>query len=353
MDRFLIVRLSSLGDIVHAIPVAAALREAFPSARVDWLVEARYSGLLESVSGLDHIWTVDLSSLKSIRNAMKTIQSLREIHYNCAIDVQGLLRSAFLARLSGARRTIGFTADQLRERIAGVFYTDSFAPHASTHRIQKNLFLLQGLGVPTTIPHFPMKPISSTTVSTIKNQLGIEDKEPFALLIPSAGWPNKQWPSERLGMLARHLRTRYSLPSIIDPGIGDDTIALKAAEISQGTASVAKRMSLTDLVAVIRAARLVVAGDTGPLHIAAALGTPLVGIYGPTDPKQNGPWLTDDQTVSRHNECQCPYQRRCHSASPCIAKIETAEVIQAVDRRLAYIAEGNRTDPQAKKLIVL
>jgi len=184
-----------------------------------------------------------------------------------------------------------------------------------------------------------MKHISSPMVSTIRSQLGIGEREPFALLIPSAGWPNKQWPAERLGMVARYLHEKYALPSIIDRGVGDDAIAFKAAEVSRGTACVARSMSLIDLVAVARAARLIVSGDTGPLHIAAALGTPIVGIYGPTDPKQNGPWSPDDQNVSRYYECQCPYRRRCHSSSPCIARIETTEVIHAVDRRLAYIAE--------------
>jgi lipopolysaccharide heptosyltransferase I len=342
MDKLLIVRLSSLGDIIHAMPVAAALREASPTAQIDWLAEARYRELLESVSVLNHIWTVDLSSLRSIRNAMKTIQHLREVHYECAIDVQGLLKSAILARMSGARRTVGFATDHLREKAAGVLYTHSCAPVSSTHRIQKNLSLLQELGINTQAMQFPMKHISSSMVSTIRSQLGIGEREPFALLIPGAGWPNKQWPAERLGMVARYLHERHSLSSIIDRGIGDDTIAFKAAEVSHGAASVAQSMSLLDLVAVTRAARLVVSGDTGPLHIAAALGTPIVGIYGPTDPKQNGPWSPDDQIVSRYHECQCLYQRRCHSTSPCIAKIETTEVIQAVDRRLAYIAEDKR-----------
>jgi heptosyltransferase I len=343
MDRLLIVRLSSLGDIIHAIPVAAALREAFPSAQIDWLAETRYRALLESVSVLDHIWTVDLSSPKNIRNTMKTIQCLREVHYECAIDVQGLLKSAFLARTSGARRRVGFAAGHLRENVASVFYTHSCTPAMSTHRIQKNLSVLQELGVHTKAIQFPMKDISSSIVSTIRSQLGIGEREPFALLIPSAGWPNKQWPAERFGMVARYLREKHALPSIIDRGVGNDNAAFKAAEASHGAANIAQSMSLIDLVAVVRAARLVVSGDTGPLQIAAALGTPVVGIYGPTDPKQNGPWSPDDQAISRYHECQCPYQRRCHSTSPCIARIETTEVMHAVDRRLAYIAGDKRT----------
>jgi lipopolysaccharide heptosyltransferase I len=179
--------------------------------------------------------------------------------------------------------------------------------------------------------------------------LGVAADRPFAALNPGAAWPNKRWPADRFGALAQHLHARHGWPSIVTWGPGEEGLAAEVvATANAGGAPVAAAAPPTDLgelLALLAGAGLVVAGDTGPLHLAAALGTPVVGLYGPTDPARNGPWSPADVTVSRTAACHCPYERRCHAARWCLEDVPVDEVAAAVDRRLAARDRGRLSPP--------
>lgn len=333
--RILIVRLSSLGDIVHAIPVAAALRDAFPTARIDWLVETRFSPMLDLIPIIDRKVVVDFQTCIGHHSVVSVTRTLRASQYDCVLDVQGLYKSALLARLSNARRVIGFSSNHVRERWAAMLYTERHTPLDSGHRIQKNLSLLTALDVYERIPHFPIASVRSELPQLNRSSLGISKNDPFAAVCPGSSWPNKRWPPERFGRLAQLLFERFSLRSTILRGPGEESLAHMVAASSQGAARVSPPTSIRDVVAIMREASLVVACDSGPMHIAAAVGTPVVSIHGPTDPEAHGPWSQCSSAISRYRSCQCQYQRRCSAPFWCLNTITAEEVLSAAGHRLS------------------
>ncbi len=351
MNRILIVRLGALGDVVHAIPVAAALRRAFPSARIDWLVSARHREILDLVPAIDRRLAVnDRPSAGSSSGAAAgyslfgAVSELRQGRYDVAIDLQGLIKSAVLARASGAPRVIGFSSRYARERAARLFYTDAhdpgrgglYDPRETRHVVDINLGLLAVLGIREPAREFPLAATDSDAARLVRERTN----GAYALLNPGAAWPNKRWPPERLAAIAAALRHRHGLMSVVLWGPGEGPLAAAVAAGAAGAAIVSPKTTIADLVALARGAALMVSGDTGPTHIAAALGTPLVGIYGPTRPARNGPMSPLDITVSRDSVCRCHHLRRCRLERMCLLDIEVADVLDAVERRLA--AEATR-----------
>lgn len=330
-SRILIVKLGSLGDVIHAIPAAAAIRRAFPGAHVHWLVDVRHHDLLELVPVIDERIAVNTSSLPSIRAA---VRELRRGRYDVAIDLQGLLKSAVLARLSGANRVIGFPAPLLRERTARVFYTEA-SGNAAPHVIEKNLSTLKAIGIRVPDIEFPLDDRRPEIAATVRERLGIARDAPFAIINPGAAWPNKRWPPVYFAEVARALASRHNLRSIVLWGPDEGQLARNVVAASDGTAAVSPQTTIADLVSLTKAAAVMISGDTGPMHVAGAVGTPLVGIFGPTDPARNGPWAEDDLTVSRYESCSCRYRRQCRIAGWCLLDISPREVMALVERRLA------------------
>ena len=339
--KFLLVRLGALGDIVHAIPVAVALRRAYPDARIDWLVSGKHRAVLDLVPVLTNRLVVNdrgdaAGGGMTLRVA---VRELRRTKYDVAIDMQGLLKSAAIARLSGARRVIGFTAKYAREPFAARFYTDAYDPggggiYASSekrHVVEINLGLLTLLGIAPALPSFGIDAPRSAAVAEIITRAG----GAFALLNTGAAWPNKRWPPGRLAELARELQRRHNLRSIVLWGPDERALADQVVSESGDAAILAPLTSIADVAALATAASVMVSGDTGPTHIASAVGTPLVGIYGPTRPERNGPLGADDIAVSRASVCQCHHLRQCRLPRMCLLDIEVAEVLDAVQRRLA------------------
>lgn len=329
--RFLIIRLGSLGDVIHAIPAAAALRRRFPQAHIDWLVDPRYVELLDLVECIDRRVPFDPRNLTRGLRAWSVLRDLRRTRYDAVIDLQGLLKSAVLARLVGATRTIGFPRAHLREPLARLFYTDAPDSGAASHVIDKNLGLLCSLGVSDAAAHFPLRMPRTVTVATIADRFA----DGYAIVNPGAAWPNKRWPPGRFGVVAASIRREHGLRSVVLWGPGEEVLAGAVVAASDGAAEAAPPTTITDIVGIARAARLMVSGDTGPLHIAAAVGTPIVALFGPTCPQRNGPWAPRDLTLSRVATCSCVYERRCRRAVPCIDDIASDEVVQAIRQRLS------------------
>jgi heptosyltransferase-1 len=340
VTRFLIVRLGALGDVVHAIPVAAALRRAFPDARVDWLVSAKHREILDLVPVIDRRLVInDRGDASGGTSPLSAIGELRRSRYDVAIDLQGLIKSAVLARASGAPRVVGFSSRYARERAARLFYTEAhdpgrgglYDPRETRHVVDINLGLLTRLGIDSPAREFPIDDVDSDAARRVQEQAAGR----YALLNPGAAWPNKRWPPERLAAIAAELRSRHGLTSIVLWGPGEEALAAAVVAGAAGAAVLSPKTSIADLVALARRASVMVSGDTGPTHIAAALGTPIVGIYGPTRPARNGPMSPLDVTVSRDAVCVCHHRRRCTRDRMCLLDIEVAEVMEAVERRLA------------------
>lgn len=335
-ERILIVRLGSLGDIIHAIPAAAALRRAFPQARIDWLVDIRHRELLDLVSSIDRRIVIDTGSMGGLAEA---VVELRRGRYDATLDLQGLWKSAILARLSGARRVVGFPAGLLRERVAALLYTETSGSTSLTgpHVIHKNLSMLRALGIEHSAIEFPLEVPKSEIVSVVRQRLGLGAAQAFAIINPGAGWPNKRWPPPCFGEVAAALRERHGLRSVVLWGPSkerEETIANEIVSASRGAAELSPPTNIAELVALVRSAAVMISGDTGPLHVAAAAGTPVVGIYGPTSPERNGPWSAADLTISRFQQCQCHHLRRCRASRWCLLDVSPRDVIELVDRRL-------------------
>ena len=340
-SRILIVRLGALGDIVHAIPVAAALRRAFPSARIDWLVSAKHREMLDLVPVIDHRLVInDRAGATGGTSLIRAVMELRRAHYDLAIDLQGLIKSAALARLSGASRVIGFSSSYVRERLARLFYTDAHDPGTGgvrddgRHIVDINLGVLQALGLPPSAIEFPIAHVDSPAARRVQEHTGGR----YALLNPGAAWPNKRWPPDRLGAVAKELRARRGLMSAVLWGPGEQALAQEVVDRADGAAILAPETTIADLVALARGAALMVSGDTGPTHIAAAVGTSLVALFGPTRPQRNGPWSPDDISVSRATVCQCHHLRRCQLPTMCLLDVQVDEVMGAIERRLTLSA---------------
>lgn len=335
-ERFLIVRLGSLGDVVHAIPAAAALRNRFPHAHIDWMVDPRYVELLELVECIDSLVPLDPRELtRAASRVLATVRALRRTRYDAVIDLQGLVKSAVLARAAGARRTIGYPRRHLREPLARLFYSEAPDPGAAAHVIDKNLALLDPLDVRDRRVRFPIRIPRTPAVELVSRRFA---SGRYAIVNPGAAWPNKRWPPDRFGALAASLYREAGLRSLVLWGPGEQPLAGAVAAASCGAAEAAPPTTVVDIIGIARGAELMISGDTGPLHLAGAVGTPIVALFGPTRPERNGPWAPRDITISRVAQCSCFYERRCRKATPCIDDIGVDEVMAAVRRRLGLHA---------------
>ena len=349
--KILIVRLSALGDIVHALPVLAAIKKTMPDARVDWLVEANYAAILSLAVGLNRRVVVraktsgetpDTTTFTSGGGYWRAARYLRAQRYDVALDLQGLLKSAVWARTSGARRVIGFDRAHLREQLAASFYSETVMPNrpsgqqaigpSGEHVIQKNLSILSALKIAPAAPELRLQPVATPEMAMAIQVSG--GSNGYIVINPGAAWPNKCWPPDRFGAVARALQDRTGLHSLVTWGPKERALADAVAQASGGAAMPAPPTSVSDLAALMQSAALVISGDTGPLHIAAAVGTPIVGLFGPTRPERNGPWDPKDEVITRSDTCVCHHKRQCIRGAPCINEIVIDQVIGAAERRL-------------------
>jgi heptosyltransferase-1 len=310
-ERLLVVRLSAMGDIIHTLPAVAALREAFPHATLGWLVEERWAELLCTLryprSGqrssqrplVDRVHTVNtaawrrsLLSFNTWQQMAVSLSELRGLGYEAAVDFQGAARTALLARWSGAGVVYGDI--QPRENAASMWYTRQVMT-AGVHVVQQALSLTQAViqrsaSMPAPKVEFPVDPDAENRITALAGEA-----RDFAILNPGAGWGAKQWPAERYGLVASEL-AKGGLRSLINYGPGEEELA-GAVETASAGAARKISCSISELIALTRRARLFIGGDTGPMHLAAALQVPVVGIFGPTNPARNGPFGTSSMVL--------------------------------------------------------
>jgi heptosyltransferase I len=286
--RILIVRLSAIGDAIQTMPVVCALRERFPEAFLAWAVESRAAALLRGHEALDELIELPRGWLKSPGGVWRLRRRLHELQFDTAIDVQSLTKSAVLAWLSGAKRRIGFGNPGGRE-LSKWFNNRRVDPKA-THVVDRYLELLRPLGIESPAVRFqvPQREEDRETAERIARELGI--KGGFAIVNPGAGWPSKLWPTDRYAAVATHLDRTWHLPTLVVwAGADERAMAERIAEAGP-MVRLAPPTTLPELASLARRAKLFIGSDTGPLHLAAAAGTPCVGLYGPWPAARHGPY---------------------------------------------------------------
>jgi heptosyltransferase I len=322
--RILIVRLGSLGDIIHTLPASAALRDTFPHARIDWLVESRWLPLLDGNHDLNHVIPFERSGVASV---VDTVNGLRASQYTCALDFQSLYKSALFARAAGAREVIGFSWSYAREPLSTLFYSRRVHP-SGAHKVEQNLALAEAVGALRSRARFTL-PVSPDAEDSIAKQLQASDAHEFYAISPGGGWRSKCWPAHRYGELHQELARKFGWRAIVTFGPGEEDLANEVVAAAGQPAPIAMPMDLAQLTALLRRAKFFVGADTGPLHLAAALGTPVVGLFGPTDPARNGPYSARSIVVRKALEGETTYQRGASYSAPML-RIEVSNVVAAI-----------------------
>jgi len=345
--RILIVKLGSIGDIVHTLPALAALRAAMPQAEISWVVERRSSEILRDNPLLDRLIEVDTKALRrglmsgeTLRAPRQQLRRLRASAFDVALDFQGLLKSASIARLSGARRVFGYARAGLREPASALLLSRTVAVPRQTHVINKSLLLLKGaLGV--ALPEELSFPISTTAEEDAEAVAASEmTAGKYAILNPGGGWPTKLWSVERFGKLADLLWASYGISSLVTYGPGELELAEAVRQSSVSGKAEPVSLSLKAFYSLARKARVYVGGDTGPTHIAVAAGAPIVGLFGPTEWWRNGSPRAEDICVERTDiDCRVDCHRRSCSKWICM-DIEVGRVMDAIDRRIGSDKEA-------------
>lgn len=344
--RLLVVRLGAMGDVLHALPAVTALRQAHPGWIIDWVVEPAWCALLTANCDtldvtrgpaqpvVDHLhlaatkaWRRDPFSRKTRHEISALRQELRTSEYDAVLDFQGAVRSAAVALMTRCRRVIG--ESHPREWAARWLFNERVATRGA-HVIEQDMELAQAVAGDDLTPVQPWLPVDCAAENWCDQILPPGAAHPAVLLNPGAGWGAKRWPVERYAAVASVLAARgYQV--LVNGGPGEEPL-VEAIQSQSGGAARPLNSTLAQLIALTRRVALMIAGDTGPLHLACALGRPVVGIYGPTDPARNGPF------GARSRVLRSPNSRRDHTrrAEPeaGLLTITPEAVLQAADELL-------------------
>jgi len=322
--RILIVRLSAIGDVIQQMPVACALREHLPEAFLAWAVEAPAATLLRGHPALDELIELPRRWLKSPRTVWQLRRRLRAMEFDVVLEAQGLTKAALLGRLSGAKRRIGY--DKPRGRELSRWLNTQLVKATAEHVVDANLELLRPLGIETPAVRFdvPELPADRESAEEMIRRAGLDGG--FALINPGAGWPSKIWPAERHATVARYLSETWALPSmVLWAGAAERALAEQIVSRAGPHAQPAPPTSLTEVAALSRRCRLFIGSDTGPVHLAAAVGTPCVGLYGPWPAKKHGPYGPQHIVLQKMYIEGSTKQRR--NASPKYMEAITVEMV--------------------------
>jgi lipopolysaccharide heptosyltransferase I len=347
--RVLVIRLSALGDVVHALPMLDALRRARPDAEIGWVVEEKAASLLAGHPQIDRIWVAPRAEivgllrrgrlLAALRLLVRFARELRAAGYDLVIDPHSNARSAFLALCSGAPRRIGFAHGYAKEG-AGWVYTDRVVPTRPRQlKVQRALDLLRPLGID---PHGAraVLGIPETTRAWARAQVELLGGRPIVAIHPgvSDAGAIKQWDPARFARTAVRLARERGARCLVTWGPGERDLAQRVVAASEGCATLGPETgSILDLAAIYAACDLVIGVDTGPLHLAAALGIAVVGLYGPKDPAIYAPWDARTGTaapvVRRPVWCGPCNRRRCSNVI-CMPAIQVGDVVEAAQESL-------------------
>jgi heptosyltransferase I len=347
--RYLVLRLGSLGDIVHTFPAVAALRESFPAAEIVWLTHPRWKFLVESCGLASEVRTIETRSLASLRAA---IDGVRQSRWDAAIDYQGLWKAAALPFFGGVKRRIGFSSKTIREFGVPLLYSER-VNCVTVHIADQNGELSKRAGAERLTAEATLR-VPAEDEASVLTKLRGAGIDRYVVLSPGGGWRAKCWPADRFGALCKKLHKATGMRCVVNYGPGEEDLAATVQTASGDADPMLYDGEMGPLMAMLRGAQCVVGGDTGPLHLAIALGARAVGLYGPTDPARNGPYHVPAAAAScsvgggcgsRHGRdivLRAPNSLTSHSrveeTDPSMLAIQVDSVFRAVQRRLGAAA---------------
>lgn len=348
IDRILIVRLGAVGDVIHTLPLAAALRRKFSDVCIGWAVEPGAYPLLAGNPAINEVCLVDTRKWRkgSIRERARSLkvdfQKVRDFRADIAIDAQGLIKSGLLTWGSGAKVRVGFENRFCREGM-NVLFTNVWSqpPTRPHHVVEKNLSLLNSLGVSASVGdevEFPLPDLSPEmeAVDAFLRSKGLADGRPLLMIHPGAGWETKKWDEKRYASLGDAWVKMSEGHVLLSWGPGEENAARRVADAMEDVADLLPSTNIRKLAALIQRCDIFAGGDSGPLHIAAALGIPCLAVMGPTDPVRNGPWGPNHFVLHHNLACSGCYLRTCPDIE-CLDRIGANEAIQG----LSYLWESH------------
>ena len=347
-ENILLIKMSSMGDILHALPAACALRDRFPRARISWLIDERFAHLIQGHSAIDEIicagapaWVDKIPYRGDIARGLSHFRIARELkrrQFDCVFDLQNLFRSGLIAWSTGARTRVGL--NDWREG-APLFYTHLARP-SHPHVIRHYLSIVETITGPVENVRFdlPIRTEARQQVTRLLLEHGLAPGQPFVIVAPKSAQTFKDWPADRFTEVVRYLHERWSLPTVLVGANKDEAICRRIASESTVNPVIILGRPLAELIALLERPRLVIGLDSGPTHLAATLGKAVVGIFGPTDPKRSAPWASEHLSVDQRSGCRaCQLPFNAPWGIPgirhtCLSLVSTAMVIDSVDREL-------------------
>ncbi|MBR1553567.1 MAG: glycosyltransferase family 9 protein [Schwartzia sp.] len=339
----LIVKLSAIGDVIHALPVSYAIKETFPQARVTWAVEPPARELLVDNPYIDEILLFEKKKFKSFGGFLENFgpfrKKLRAGNFGIALDLQGLGKSAVIAYFSGAPRRLGTCnmremSDKISEPVKG--------QHMNGHIVERYLDVARAIGCRVDEVKFPLV-VSEEDESLAQDILvrgGVPEGAAYAVFAVGANWPNKRWPAGYYAVLSDWLYEKKIIPVLIGGGSVDESITAEImAQAEIPPVEIVGKTSLKQLAAVLRGAKFVLGGDTGPVHLAAGLSVPTVMLMGPTDANRNGPYRQPENAIEVSRACRWCWKRACPKGIDCLASI----TVQTVKDKISELLEGGKS----------
>ncbi|WP_319526232.1 lipopolysaccharide heptosyltransferase I [uncultured Desulfosarcina sp.] len=352
--NILIVKLSAIGDVIHTLPALNAIRQHYPDAHITWLVEEAAADLVIGHQALDRVivsgrkrWIAQLKS-SSRKQAIAEIRAfwrdLRDTHYDIIIDFQSLLKSGMLVRLARGTRRIGFDKGMQHQEYSYLFLNERVPPvDMEVHALTRGLMLLEAIGIHTreAVYHVPVSENDRRRVNDLLRDQGIDGSRKLVAINPVALWETKLWRNERFAELAGRLIRDDRVDVVFTGGPDDRRVVADIQDMmTEPATSLAGKTSLTQLAELYRQSEVLITTDTGPMHLAAAVGTPVVALFGPTAPWRTGPFGEGHRVIRTAPPCSPCFKRRCDEHQcRCMNEITVEMVREAVNGLLAEITE--------------
>ncbi len=337
--NILIVKLSAIGDVVHTLPSLAALRKRYPDAHITWVIEEASADIIEGHPCLDRIiisrrksWIMNLRRLhdvqKTIGEIRSFITSLRDREYDIVVDLHGLLKSAILVFLSRGKRRVGY--DSMQE-LSGLFLNEKVYEDMNKHAVDRYLDIVRYLGARADKPefHIHIEEENRRRAEQLLEKNGINPKDRFIAINPMALWDTKVWENDKCAELCDRIIGELNLPVVFTGGRDGRMVRRIRSLMRLPSSDLTGRTTLRDLAYLYDLAALVVTTDTGPMHVAAAVGTPTVALFGPTGPARTGPYGTGHTVVRKNLPCSPCFLKKCETRR-CMEMISVEEVFQAI-----------------------
>jgi len=339
--NILIVKLSALGDVIHTLPSLAALRKLYPEAHITWVVEEAAADLLLHHPHLDNVlisrrksWLADLKAgrMRSVwREITMFVKALRQRPYDLVIDFHGLLKSSLIVLLSRGKRKLGYDSWQ---ELSGLFLTEKIYEDMNKHAVERYFDFPLYLGAKKEEMEFvlPSHPEAEKRIRCLLEEHGLEESH-FVVISPIAYWKTKLWDDQKFAELADLIQEKLSKKVVFTGSERQAVESIISRMVSSGI-NLAGRTSLPELAELFKKSRLIVTTDSGPMHLACAVGTPVVALFGPTDPARTGPYGKGHVVIRANTPCSPCFLKKCKTIQ-CMQDITVAQVFSAVEKRLA------------------